>query len=365
MKNETYDRYKFFSRNQQVGQSFDDFLTDIKLLAVDCNFGTLEESLLRDKIVHGILDAAVEERMLQQSNLLCKKAEEICRAAEVSHYQVKELDNGNGKQVDVVYTTKTGTKPKGALKDGGLLYDCFKCGRKHVEQAEIPILGLNAYTKLQLLKKVDSVGLSFTNKDEFVAKNKEVFEGTGRYMFIADLLSRSFIKTDTKHSEQTIVVYTLDFELPISDNSLNFLKNATNSDPVLTQLNSKRLKAKKYYDQHSQHRDVFKVGDSVLLQKEKGKQWVPGEIVGKAKTPRSYFVKDEFGKVLRRNSSFLKKRLSNTTVYWRAIDFDFDDTVEPCPSVSPVPEVSINGNSSVPQITRTGRVINKPVRYRN
>ncbi|KAF2897466.1 hypothetical protein ILUMI_08706 [Ignelater luminosus] len=157
MKNETYDRYKFF---------------------MDCNFGTLEESLLRDKIVHGILDAVLKERLLQQSNLSCKKAEEICRAAEVSHYQVKELDNGNGKQVDVVYTTKTGTKPKGALKDGGLLYDCFKCGRKYVEQAEIPILGLNACTKLQLLKKIDSVGLSFTNKDEFVAKNKEVFEGT-------------------------------------------------------------------------------------------------------------------------------------------------------------------------------------------
>ncbi|KAF2889575.1 hypothetical protein ILUMI_16598, partial [Ignelater luminosus] len=113
-----------------LGESFDDFLTDIKLLAVDCNFGTLEESLLRDKIVHGILDAVLKERLLQQSNLSSKKAEEICRAAEVSHYQVKELDNGNGKQVDVVYTTRTGTKPKSALKDGGLLYDCFKCGRK-------------------------------------------------------------------------------------------------------------------------------------------------------------------------------------------------------------------------------------------
>ncbi|KAF2892647.1 hypothetical protein ILUMI_13526 [Ignelater luminosus] len=507
MKNETYDRYKFFSRNQQVGESFDDFLTDIKLLAMDCNFGTLEESLLRDKIVHGILDAVPKESLLQQSNLSCKKAEKICIAAEVSHYQIKELDNGSGKEVDVVYTTKTGTKPKSALKDGGLLYHCFKCGRKHgfdvnniinddlsiitygknkiktkgtvvieciikwarynikfllIEQAKIPILGLNACTKLQLLKKVDSVGLSFTNKGEFVAKNKEVFEGTGRYMFTADLLSRSFIKTDTKHSEQTIVVHTLDIELPISDNSLNDLKNATNSDPVLTQvkdfcnsgwpgkckkfsntelsaffklqdslfvkddliflqnklvvpkafrnsmlkklhiahfgiektkararkifywpglnlspakllckrmlrttlpvssnilnkephinleqLNTKRLKAKKYYDQHSQHRDVFKVVDSVLLQKEKGKQWVPGEIS----------IAEKF--------IFLKKRLSNTTAHWRAIDFDFDDTGEPSPSVSSVPEVSINGNSSVPQITRTGRVINKPVRYRN
>ncbi|KAF2889236.1 hypothetical protein ILUMI_16937, partial [Ignelater luminosus] len=120
-----------------------------------------------------------------------------------------------------------------------------------------------------------------------------------------------------------------------------------------------------YYDQHSQHCDLFKVGDSVWLQKEKGKLWVPEEIVGKAKTPRSYFVKDEFGRVLQQNSSFLKKQLSNTTAHWRAIDFDFDDAVEPSPSVSPVPEVSINGNNSVPLITRADRVINKPVRYRN
>ncbi|KAF2889810.1 hypothetical protein ILUMI_16363, partial [Ignelater luminosus] len=112
--------------------------------------------------------------------------------------------------------------------------------------------------------------------------------------------------------------------LPVSSNILNKERHIN-----LEQLNTKMLKAKKYYDQHSQHSDVFKVGDSVLLQKEKGKQWVPREIVGKAKTPRSYFVKDEFGRVLRRNSSFLKKRLSNTTAHWRAIDFDFDDTVEP------------------------------------
>ncbi|KAF2891704.1 hypothetical protein ILUMI_14469 [Ignelater luminosus] len=112
--------------------------------------------------------------------------------------------------------------------------------------------------------------------------------------------------------------------LPVSSNILNKEPHIN-----LEQLNTKRLKAMKYYDQHSQHRDVFKVGDSVLLQKEKGKQWVPGEIVGKAKTPCSYFVKDEFGRVLRKNSSFLKKRLSNTTAHWRAIDFDFDDTIEP------------------------------------
>ncbi|KAF2891123.1 hypothetical protein ILUMI_15050, partial [Ignelater luminosus] len=151
------------------------------------------------------------------------------------------------------------------------------------------------------------------------ARARKIFYWPGLNLSPAELLCKRMLRTT----------------LPVSSNILNKEPHIN-----LEQLNTKRLKAKKYYDQHSQHRDVFKVGDSVLLQKEKGKQWVPGEIVSKAKTPRSYFVKDEFGKVLRRNSSFLKKRLSNTTAQWRAIDFDFDDTVEPSPSVSSVPEVS-------------------------
>ncbi|CAG9832486.1 unnamed protein product [Diabrotica balteata] len=47
--NETYDRYKFFNRSQGEDEVFDRFLTDIKILA--CNFGVLEDSLVRDKIV--------------------------------------------------------------------------------------------------------------------------------------------------------------------------------------------------------------------------------------------------------------------------------------------------------------------------
>ena len=36
--NETLERHKFFQRQQEEGESFDDFLTDIKLLGQNCNF---------------------------------------------------------------------------------------------------------------------------------------------------------------------------------------------------------------------------------------------------------------------------------------------------------------------------------------
>ncbi len=52
-KNETYERYVFRSRLQHQGESFDNFLTDLKIKAQSCNFGDLRDSMIRDQIVFG------------------------------------------------------------------------------------------------------------------------------------------------------------------------------------------------------------------------------------------------------------------------------------------------------------------------
>lgn len=43
-KNETYERYVFRSRLQQPGESFDNFVTDLKIKAQSCNFGALSKT---------------------------------------------------------------------------------------------------------------------------------------------------------------------------------------------------------------------------------------------------------------------------------------------------------------------------------
>lgn len=53
-KNETVERYKFFQRFQEPGEPFERFVTDLKVLASTCNFGTLKDSLVRDRIICGI-----------------------------------------------------------------------------------------------------------------------------------------------------------------------------------------------------------------------------------------------------------------------------------------------------------------------
>ena len=55
-KNLTYLRHKFFTYRQKEGQSFDDFVTQLKKLASNCEFSTLKEFLIRDIFVAGILD---------------------------------------------------------------------------------------------------------------------------------------------------------------------------------------------------------------------------------------------------------------------------------------------------------------------
>ena len=49
-KSETVERCKFFTRFQEQGESFEKFITELRILAATCDFDTLHDSLLRDRI---------------------------------------------------------------------------------------------------------------------------------------------------------------------------------------------------------------------------------------------------------------------------------------------------------------------------
>ena len=64
-KNIPYLRYKFFSYNQNEDQNIDDYVTELKIKSSRCEFGTLKESFIRDRIVAGTKDKRVQERLLR------------------------------------------------------------------------------------------------------------------------------------------------------------------------------------------------------------------------------------------------------------------------------------------------------------
>lgn len=92
-KNIVYERYMFNKRVQNPGEKFEEFLTDVKKLAQSCEFQYLQDQLIRDKLVMGITDLSLQERLLRMGSeeLTLQKTIEYCRSAEASKQQMSNL----------------------------------------------------------------------------------------------------------------------------------------------------------------------------------------------------------------------------------------------------------------------------------
>ena len=50
-----YERLVFNQRNQKEGERIDNYVSELKRLSLTCDFGDLRDSLIRDRIVGGVL----------------------------------------------------------------------------------------------------------------------------------------------------------------------------------------------------------------------------------------------------------------------------------------------------------------------
>ena len=89
--NETYERWIFNNRNQHDTESIDAYVGELRLLAKTCDFGTLEDSLIRDRIVCGITDQTVQKRLLQTADLKLKFCIDMCRTSEASVSRLRQM----------------------------------------------------------------------------------------------------------------------------------------------------------------------------------------------------------------------------------------------------------------------------------
>uniref|UniRef100_A0A1B8Y8I2 Gypsy retrotransposon integrase-like protein 1 n=1 Tax=Xenopus tropicalis TaxID=8364 RepID=A0A1B8Y8I2_XENTR len=130
-KNETVERYTFFSRNQEPGENIDTYVTELKILASTCEFGDIRDSLIRDRIVCGIRDTHLRERLLREENLALEKCLQICRASELTKDSLKMIEGPSESMVHAV----TG-KGKIRYKIQGVSILCKYCGKRHERDKE-------------------------------------------------------------------------------------------------------------------------------------------------------------------------------------------------------------------------------------
>ena len=129
-QNITLLRYKFLTYKQKEGQSFDEFMTQLKKLSRDCEFGERKNSLIKDIVVIDVTDDSLRERMLREPNLTLERATALGQSAEQMKIHAKEL-----KQEADIYGIKFSKKENRYSQAAKKIKQCKYCGRNHIRGA--------------------------------------------------------------------------------------------------------------------------------------------------------------------------------------------------------------------------------------
>lgn len=136
-KNLVLHRFKFNSRIQQPGESVDSFVRSLYTLAETCDYGTLKEELIRDRIVIGIRESETSERLQSVADLTIDKAIAIARHAELEAEKDKLLMHQRRKTSRASHCeTKKSLEEKNPQPENG---SCYRCGfPRHARVGECP-----------------------------------------------------------------------------------------------------------------------------------------------------------------------------------------------------------------------------------
>ena len=85
------ERFNFRRRQQEIGETIDEYEAVLRKLAIYCNFGDHLEEELRNQMVCGLRNEALQRRLLTEADLTYAKTVEICRASELAEKNTKTL----------------------------------------------------------------------------------------------------------------------------------------------------------------------------------------------------------------------------------------------------------------------------------
>ena len=95
-KNVIYERPLFNRRSQQSGESAEQYIMALYELVQHCNYGGMKDEMIRDRLVVGIRDSSLSEKLQLDPPLTLEKAKKTIRQSEAVHEQQKML-KGNSK----------------------------------------------------------------------------------------------------------------------------------------------------------------------------------------------------------------------------------------------------------------------------
>ena len=165
-KNVIYERSQLQQRRQRQGETVEEFYRALRELAKHCNYQD-EEDQIRDRLVVGLLDAHLREKLQLQHDLTLDKALKLARQYEQIKNQSKQDKESTGTADETKfrhslfhsqgsrgrgYNRRQGQQPRprrgsssrppgGGRRDENESGQCGKCGYKHQAKDRCPALG--------------------------------------------------------------------------------------------------------------------------------------------------------------------------------------------------------------------------------
>ena len=90
------ERFNFYHRNQQVGESIATHVTELRKLATDCAFNAHLNEALLDKFVCGLRSEATQQHLVTEKELMFTKTVEIAQGMEAA-VRDTQLFKSNGE----------------------------------------------------------------------------------------------------------------------------------------------------------------------------------------------------------------------------------------------------------------------------
>ena len=130
--NAIYERFKFNNHRQTPDESVDAYDASLRAMAATCIFGNLRHELIRDRIMCGISNIPVQQKLLQEPKLTLNKCLDIARSAETTIAQLKVItghfDDSNN-EVHAVGKWQRNQNTNGPRRN--VISDCKYCGGEH------------------------------------------------------------------------------------------------------------------------------------------------------------------------------------------------------------------------------------------
>ena len=96
------ERFRFYKRNQQPGETVSEYVAELRRLATTCEFGTFLNEALCDRLVCGLREEAMQRRLLAEPSLDLEKACELAQGMEAANRNAKEIQAKGSETLPLV-----------------------------------------------------------------------------------------------------------------------------------------------------------------------------------------------------------------------------------------------------------------------